>query len=135
MLTSTNGRPREATLSIPALKLSGLRVVAYAGTPDDAPGTAIQDRGFAASPHGSGGLVGPGGIGNYLITGHRSSSTAPFRYLPSVRLGAHIIVETARTGWSTRSSRPGRRRSAPRGRCVSSRPRSPDNPGARRRAR
>ena len=94
VLTSTNGRPREATLSIPALKLSGLRVVAYAGTPDDAPGTAIQDRGFAASPHGSGGLVGPGGIGNYLITGHRSSSTAPFRYLPSVRLGARIIVET-----------------------------------------
>ena len=90
----TDGRPREATLSIPALGLSGLRVVAYAGTPDDAPGTAIQDRGFAASPHGSGGLVGPGGIGNYLVTGHRSSSTAPFRYLPSVRLGARIIVET-----------------------------------------
>ena len=85
MLTSTNGRPREARLSIPALGLSGLRVVAYAGTPDDGPGTAIQDRGSAASPHGSGGLVGPGGIGNYLVTGHRSSSTAPFRYLPSLR--------------------------------------------------
>ena len=94
VLTSTDGRPREATLSIPALRLSGLRVVPYAGTPDDGPGTVIQDRGFAASPHGSGGLVGPGGIGNYLVTGHRSSSTAPFRHLPSVRLGARIIVET-----------------------------------------
>ena len=70
-------------------------MVPYVGTPDDGPGTAIQDDGFAASPHGAGGLVGPGGIGNYLITGHRSSSTAPFRYLPSVRLGARVVVETA----------------------------------------
>ena len=92
---ATSGRPREARLSIPALGLTGLRVVPYAGTPDDAPGTAIQDDGSAASPHGSGGLVGPGGIGNYLVTGHRSSSTAPFRYLPSVRVGARVIVETA----------------------------------------
>ena len=81
-------------MSIPALEVSGLRVVPYAGTPDDGPGTVIQDRGFAASPHGSGGLVGPGGIGNYLITGHRTSSTAPFRYLPSVREGARVVVVT-----------------------------------------
>ena len=91
---ATDGRPREARLSIPALRLSGLRVVPYAGTPDDGPGTAIQNDGFAASPHSTGGLVGPGGIGNYLVTGHRSSSTAPFRYLPSVRIGARIVVET-----------------------------------------
>jgi sortase A len=91
----TSGQPREARLSIPALRLSGLRVVPYVGTPDDAPGTAIQDDGFAASPHGTGGLVGPGGIGNYLVTGHRSSSTAPFRYLPSLRIGARVIVVTA----------------------------------------
>jgi sortase A len=75
--------------------VSGLRVVPYAGTPDDAPGTAIQDRGSAAAPHGRG-LVGPGGVGNYLVTGHRSSSTAPFRYLPSVRVGARIVVVTDR---------------------------------------
>ena len=89
---ATTGRPREARLSIPALGLVGLRVVPYVGTPDDGPGTVIQDDGSAASPHGSGGLVGPGGIGNYLVTGHRSSSTAPFRYLPSLRVGARIIV-------------------------------------------
>ncbi len=82
---ATRGRPRDAVLAIPALGLSGLRVVAYRGRPDDAPGTAIQNRGPAASPHGTGGLVGPGGIGNYLVTGHRSSSTAPFRRLPSLR--------------------------------------------------
>jgi sortase A len=94
VLTSTRGRHREARLSIPALGLSGIRVVPYVGTPDDGPGTVIQDRAFAASPYGGGGLVGPGGIGNYLITGHRTSSTAPFRYLPSVRVGARVVVVT-----------------------------------------
>lgn len=93
---STDGRPREALLSVPALGVSGLRVVPYVGTPDDAPGTEIQDRGSAAAPHGSGGLVGPGGVGNYLVTGHRSSSTAPFRALPSLRVGARIVVVTDR---------------------------------------
>ena len=89
----TDGRatPR---LAVPALGLSGLRVVPYVGTPDDGPGTAIQDRGSAAAPHGSGGLVGPGGVGNYLVTGHRSSSTAPFRALPSLRVGARVVVVT-----------------------------------------
>ena len=91
---STDGRPREARLSVPALGVYGLRVVPYAGTPDDGPGTAIQDRGSAAAPHGSGGLGGPGGIGNYLVTGHRSSSTAPFRSLPSLRVGARVVVVT-----------------------------------------
>jgi sortase A len=92
---ATSGRPRAARLSIPALRLSDLRVVPYVGTPDDGPGTVIQDNGSAASPHGSGGLVGPGWIGNYLVTGHRSSSTAPFRELPSLRIGSRIVVETA----------------------------------------
>ena len=91
----SDGRPQDAVLSIPALGLSGLRVVAYPGTPDDGRGTAIQDAGAAAAPHGSGGLVGPGGVGNYLVTGHRSSSTAPFRRLPSLRPGARIVVVTA----------------------------------------
>jgi sortase A len=89
------GRAQDALMSIPALHLTGLRVLAYVGTPDDAPGTAIQNGGDAASPHGSGGLVGPGGIGNYLVTGHRSSSTAPFRYLPSLAVGARVVVVTS----------------------------------------
>jgi sortase A len=91
---ATDGRPRNATLTIPALGLRDFPVTAYRGTPDDAPGTAIQDDGALAAPYGSGGLVGPGGIGNHLITGHRSSSTAPFAQLPSLRHGARVVLTT-----------------------------------------
>src|SRR3954453_884907 len=38
------------------------------------------------------GGVGPGGVGNYLITAHRTSSTAPFENLPSLRRGNRIVV-------------------------------------------
>ena len=90
----TAGRPRSARLSIPALDLRDVRVVPYAGTPDDRPGTAIQDAGNLAAPHGAGGLVGPGGLGNFLVTGHRTSSTRPFAALPTLRPGARVVVET-----------------------------------------
>ena len=91
---ATAGRPRSARLSIPALDLRDVRVVPYAGTPDDRPGTAIQDAGDLAAPHGGGGLVGPGGLGNFLVTGHRTSSTRPFAALPTLRPGARVVVET-----------------------------------------
>jgi sortase A len=91
---ATAGRPRTARLSIPALDLHDVRVVPYAGTPDDRPGTAIQDAGHLAAPHGEGGLVGPGGLGNFLVTGHRTSSTRPFAALPTLRPGARVVVET-----------------------------------------
>lgn len=90
----TAGRPDSAVLSIPALDLRGVRVVPYAGTPDDRPGTAIQDAGDLAAPHGAGGLVGPGGLGNFLVTGHRTSSTRPFAALPGLRPGTRVVVET-----------------------------------------
>jgi len=93
---ATAGRPSPARLSIPALGLRGVRVLPYVGTPDDRPGTAIQDGGDLAAPHGSGGLVGPGGIGNFLVTGHRTSSTRPFADLPSLRPGARVVVESGR---------------------------------------
>ncbi len=85
-------------LSIPALGLRGLRVQAYEGSPDDAPGTAIQDRGIAASPYGRNGGVGPGGIGNHLITAHRTSSTRAFAGLPRLRTGAkvHLVADGKR---------------------------------------
>src|SRR5215203_3283835 len=60
----SDGRPRLARLSIPALGLEDLRVVPYRGRTDDAPGTRIQDGGVAASPYGPHGGVGPGGLGN-----------------------------------------------------------------------
>jgi sortase A len=45
-----------------------------------------------ASPFGPHGGVGPGGLGNYQITGHRTSSTHPFADLPSLRVGDRAVV-------------------------------------------
>jgi sortase A len=89
---SSDGRPRRARLSIPALGLHDLLVVPYRGRTDDAPGTRIQDRGAAASPFGARAGVGPGGLGDYQVTGHRTSSTHPFAALPSLRPGARAVV-------------------------------------------
>jgi sortase A len=92
----SDGEPRRALLRIPELDLRGLAVVPYRGHTDDAPGTAIQDRGLAASPHGPNGGVGPGGVGNYQVTAHRLSSTRAFEFLPRLRRGAEIVVEAGR---------------------------------------
>jgi len=94
---SSAGEPRRARLSIPALDIDGVVVVPYRGTTDDAPGTAIQNRGRTASPHGPRGGVGPGGIGNYLVTGHRLSSTQVFLSLPELRPGQRVRVLVGRT--------------------------------------
>src|SRR3954447_25779121 len=91
--TLHDGAPRPARLSIPALALHDLLVVPYRGWTDDAPGTGLQDRGVAASPFGPRGGVGPGGLGNYQVTGHRTSSTHPFARLPTLRPGARVVVE------------------------------------------
>ena len=90
---SSDGRPRRAELSIPRLGLRDLVVVPYRGRTDDAPGTAIQNRGRAASPHGPNGGVGPGGVGNYQVTAHRVSSTRAFEFLPRLRRGDEVVVE------------------------------------------
>jgi sortase A len=90
---TSNGRPRNARLTIPAIDVDGLRVVAYRGFTDDRRGTVIQNRGRAASPHGPRGGVGPGGIGNYQVTAHRLSSTQAFLDLPRLRRGDRIEVE------------------------------------------
>lgn len=90
----SDGEPRRALLTIPALEVRGLAVVPYRGHTDDAPGTAIQNRGLAASPHGPRGGVGPGGVGNYQVTAHRLSSTRAFEFLPRLRRGAEIVVES-----------------------------------------
>jgi sortase A len=93
---TSDGAPAAARLAIPALDIHGLRVVPYRGWTDDAAGTAIQNRGLAASPHGPRGGVGPGGVGNYQITAHRLSSTRAFEFLPRLRHGQKAVVETAR---------------------------------------
>lgn len=85
-------RTRQSTLSIPSAGISGLRVVPYEGTTDDVPGTRIQDRGHAASPYGKQGGVGPGQVGNFLVTAHRLSAGGPLRDLPAVDEGDTVTV-------------------------------------------
>lgn len=88
----TTARTEPATLDIPSIGLAGLKVVPYQGTTDDRPGTRIQDGGVAASPYGEQGGVGPGEVGNYLVTAHRLSAGGPLRDLPSVREGDLVVV-------------------------------------------
>lgn len=90
------GTPAAARLDIAALGIRGLRVVPYRGWTDDARGTAIQNNGHAASPYGPRGGTGPGGVGNYQVTAHRLSSTRAFEFLPRLRSGQRVVVETAR---------------------------------------
>ena len=90
---ASDGTPRRARLSIPAIGVRDVLVVPYVGWTDDAPGTRIQNRGPAASPHGPRGGTGPGGIGNYQVTGHRTSGARPFQHLPRVRNGDRVMVD------------------------------------------
>jgi sortase A len=80
------------TLAIPAIGVAGLRVVPYNGTADDRAGTIIQNRGVAVSPRGPRGGVGPGQLGNFIITGHRTAHGRPFGRLPELRNGEHILI-------------------------------------------
>ncbi|MFJ6483615.1 MULTISPECIES: sortase domain-containing protein [unclassified Streptomyces] len=84
--------PGASTLSIPAAGITGLRVVPYEGTTDDVAGTRIQDLGVAASPHGKRGGVGPGQVGNFLVTAHRLSAGGPLGRLPAVGPGDTVLV-------------------------------------------
>lgn len=102
--------PRRSFVSIPELGMSDFPVVRYPGSPDDAPGTALQNAGEMASPRGPRGGVGPGEVGNFIVTGHRLSGTAPLRYSPSLRRGDRIsvrsgdtvfIYEVRRTRWTS----------------------------------
>ncbi|WP_411103140.1 class E sortase [Streptomyces sp. cmx-4-9] len=85
-------RRETSVLAIPSAGVAGLRVVPYEGTTDDAPGTRIQDGGAAASPYGARGGVGPGQVGNFLVTAHRLSAGGPLRDLPSVGRGDTVLV-------------------------------------------
>ncbi|MET7759082.1 class E sortase [Streptomyces sp. NPDC005389] len=84
--------PVAAEMSIPSIGVEDLDVLPYEGTTDDRAGTRIQDRGVAASPHGARGGVGPGEVGNYLVTAHRLSAGGPLRDLPSVEVGDQVHV-------------------------------------------
>ena len=88
----SDGKPQDAVLTIPRLGLDELPVMAYRGRTDDAAGTAIQNGGVAASPHGPRGGTGAGGVGNYQVTAHRLSAGGAFRDLPSLRRGDRVRV-------------------------------------------
>lgn len=79
-------------MTIPSIGVRTLRVVPYRGHADDAPGTRIQNRGVAASPRGARGGVGPGDVGNFIVTAHRTTHGQPFRRLPALRDGEHVLV-------------------------------------------
>ncbi|MGW6278362.1 class E sortase [Kribbella sp. NPDC055071] len=84
-------------MTIPAIGVRGLQVVAYTGTADDRPGTVIQNRGVAASPRGRAGGVGPGEIGNFIITGHRVSHGRPLERAPELKNGDHVLITAGGT--------------------------------------
>ena len=86
-----------AAMTIPAIGVRGLRVVPYVGTADDRPGTVIQNRGVAASPRGPRGGVGPGDVGNFIITGHRTSHGRPLGQVPELVNGDHILITVGGT--------------------------------------
>ena len=121
----SDGRPRDAQLSIPRIGIGDLGVIAYPGKTDDGPGTMIQNRGVAASPHGPEGGVGPGGIGNYQVTAHRLSSTQAFLRLPELSNGDAVdviagdrrytyeIVETRETSFRSAESLAAQRAAVP----------------------
>lgn len=88
----TSVKTEASVLAIPSVGISGLRVMPYEGTTDDAPGTRIQDKGMAASPYGKRGGVGPGQAGNFLVTAHRLSAGGPLRDLPAVATGDSVLV-------------------------------------------
>jgi sortase A len=90
----SNGHPRNARLTIPSLpRITNLRIVAYRGWTDDAPGTRIQNRGISAAPYGPHGGIGPGGIGNYQVTAHRTSHGGIFQRTPTLRNGRKVYVD------------------------------------------
>lgn len=66
----------------------------YRGSPDDAPGTRIQDRGDLASPLGPRGGVRAGEVGNFFIAGHRTTGRAPLKHLRALRPGDVVRVRT-----------------------------------------
>src|SRR5262245_63280306 len=86
--TPPTTEPRRAMLSIPDIGVRDLAVVPYRGRPDDALGTRIQNGGVAASPYGPRGGAGPGEAGQYIVTGHRTSSTRAVEFMAELHRGA-----------------------------------------------
>ena len=70
-----------------------------------------------ASPRGERGGVGPGEVGNFIVTGHRTSHTMPFADLPDLAAGDRVrarsgeqvhVYRITRTRWTSSASPPPR---------------------------
>ena len=125
-VTVSDGRPRRARLSIPALGLHDLAVVPYRGRTDDAPGTRIQDRGVAASPYGPRGGVGPGRARQ--LPDHRPPDLldrSPSGCCRRSGVGQRAVVTADGVRYVYEIRRPGRRPSARPGHSPSSVPPCP----------
>lgn len=96
----TEPRTATAVLDIPGIGVEDLDVVPYEGTTDDRPGSRIQDRGVAASPYGERGGVGPGDVGNHLVTAHRLSAGGVLRELPDLGEGDPVHVTESGTRYT-----------------------------------
>lgn len=81
-----------ATLTIKKIGIKGVTIVSYSGTPDDGPGTQIQNTGKVAAAHGPWGGVAPCEVGNLMLTGHRTSEGAPLAGVPSLQNGDLVMV-------------------------------------------
>ena len=64
----------------------------YGGSPDDGPGTRIQNRGRLASPLGPKGGVTAGDIGNFFIAGHRNTAGGPLLRIRELGRGDVVRV-------------------------------------------
>lgn len=80
------------TVTIPRIDVS-TRVRVYGGSPDDAKGTRIQDRGILASPVGADGGVAAGQRGNFHLNGHRNSAGGILRDVRKLRPGDLVRVD------------------------------------------
>ena len=83
-----------AVIRIPKIGVKRTTVF-YNGGPDNRSGTRIQDTGRLAASLGPKGGVGPGEVGNLIITGHRISHGGPLREVPALRKGDHVLVTYA----------------------------------------
>ncbi|MEI8084307.1 MAG: sortase [Actinomycetes bacterium] len=92
---ATRTRTYYATVTVRRAHIKNLPVVRHIGTPDDGPGTVIQNRGLLSAPFGSWGGVEPGEIGSFFLAGHRSSHGAPLRLVPGLLPGDAVTVTRA----------------------------------------
>jgi sortase A len=84
-------RPCRVTVTVPDIDVRR-SLTYYAGSPDDGPGTRIQNRGRLASPLGPKGGVAAGDIGNLFIAGHRNTAGGPLLRIRELGRGDVVRV-------------------------------------------